>query len=321
MANSLSKMYLVPEDSLNRFREEINLESKLDSDMQKILKLKQIDDARKWYLYRQELMKFANNRRIKRNEKTNENSRGAVNANSFSTRIQGVNFSNAPPSAPPETRTSSRNHLFEFDPIEQEILSNMKTPPLQPNGQRLSVTEYDSLFHTGRNSFPFRESLAGAVGGANESGIHPLLFQENDNQNESFRPPNQADFLKQIQSTARKPSISLMDIDPQDSSELDIPLNPKKFPPIRKKIQKTKNVLPHKSRPWTRSVGNANAPNINEIPLMKRNEKRKRKNEVNTPSVSTFFPKTKKNKNLSDIENTQLSQFGYGKQVKWVSLR
>lgn len=77
MANVFSKMYLVPEDSMNKLRDEIRLDSVLDSKMQKIIKLKKIDDAKKWYLYRQLLMKYANTNRLRKN-----NSNKIVNSKS-----------------------------------------------------------------------------------------------------------------------------------------------------------------------------------------------------------------------------------------------
>lgn len=58
MGNVFSKMYLVPEDSMKKFKEESQISSLLDSAMLKILKLK-IEDSKKWYLYRQLLMKYA----------------------------------------------------------------------------------------------------------------------------------------------------------------------------------------------------------------------------------------------------------------------
>lgn len=64
MANVFSKMYLVPEDSMKKFREENHLNSLLDTEMNKIIKMK-IADTKKWYLYRQTLMKAANSLRGK----------------------------------------------------------------------------------------------------------------------------------------------------------------------------------------------------------------------------------------------------------------
>lgn len=55
-------MYLVPEDTIKKFREENQLNSLLDTEMNKIIKMK-ISDSKKWYMYRQILMKAAKGNR------------------------------------------------------------------------------------------------------------------------------------------------------------------------------------------------------------------------------------------------------------------
>lgn len=56
---TFTKVYLVPEDSMKKFREEIQHHTLLDVEMSKILKMK-IDDIKKWYLYRDTLIKASN---------------------------------------------------------------------------------------------------------------------------------------------------------------------------------------------------------------------------------------------------------------------
>lgn len=65
MSNSLSKMYLISPQTLEKFKSEELSRSQLDNEMKKILLMNKISDAKKWYLYRQQLMKFAN--KIRRN--------------------------------------------------------------------------------------------------------------------------------------------------------------------------------------------------------------------------------------------------------------
>lgn len=56
-------MFLVPQDVLRRFQEDERVNEGLDTEMMKIIKLKRLEDSKKWYLYRQQLMKYASSKR------------------------------------------------------------------------------------------------------------------------------------------------------------------------------------------------------------------------------------------------------------------
>lgn len=57
------KMYLVPPEVLNKLRQDQKIENELDAEIQKILKLNNVNAMRKWLLYRQQLIRYMNKKR------------------------------------------------------------------------------------------------------------------------------------------------------------------------------------------------------------------------------------------------------------------
>lgn len=56
-------MYLLSPESYNKILDEKKMQSKFDNEMYNIIKMHKITDTKKWYLYRQQLMNFANKMR------------------------------------------------------------------------------------------------------------------------------------------------------------------------------------------------------------------------------------------------------------------
>lgn len=61
--NNFTKLYLMSPDSYNKLILDKLVNQGLDRDMYNIISMKKISDGEKWYLYRQQLIKFANNSR------------------------------------------------------------------------------------------------------------------------------------------------------------------------------------------------------------------------------------------------------------------
>lgn len=65
--NNFSKLYLLSPESYNRLALDKVVHQGIDRDMYNVLNMKKISDAKKWYLYRDLLHRFANKaRNVKR---------------------------------------------------------------------------------------------------------------------------------------------------------------------------------------------------------------------------------------------------------------
>lgn len=62
-SSGFSKMNLVSPDVYNKILHDNSVMYGIDNEMMKILRLKKIEDSRKWYLYRQALINYSSRRR------------------------------------------------------------------------------------------------------------------------------------------------------------------------------------------------------------------------------------------------------------------
>lgn len=79
MGNVFSKMLILDPEAYNKIKQADNL-SYLDTQMNNILKNKHINDTKKWYLYRQQLLKYATINRKQRNKIIHDTNNNKLNS-------------------------------------------------------------------------------------------------------------------------------------------------------------------------------------------------------------------------------------------------
>lgn len=121
----LSKMLILDPEAYEKIKETENL-SYLDTKMNKILELKKITDLKKWYLYRQQLLKYIFlNRKLKNSSRLDDMNNKTKNVNKFSRDVKNT-----------ETQTSDTveyghsdsedGYIQDFDTDENLSLSGSK---------------------------------------------------------------------------------------------------------------------------------------------------------------------------------------------------
>lgn len=140
MSNSLSKMYLLSPESYNRILQEKKMQSKFDNEMYNIIKMHKITDTKKWYLYRQQLMNFANKMRgnktqpdITFSEPTRNKKNNAVVKHDATTQTKFYKSKDAKIQTSPMGMAYNEN-IFEHAPQLEKTL---------PNPDISSITNYD----------------------------------------------------------------------------------------------------------------------------------------------------------------------------------
>lgn len=96
--NNFSKLYLLSPESYNKLVFDKMIRQGLDREMYNILAMKKITDGEKWYLYRQQLIKFANksrhnnfgNAEENKNKKTKTNLSDATSTDRIQTDVKSV---------------------------------------------------------------------------------------------------------------------------------------------------------------------------------------------------------------------------------------
>lgn len=264
-------MYLVPEESMRKFKEENQLNSLLDSEMQKILKLK-MEDYKKWYLYRQLLMKYAHSNRENRKSSTQQKT---------AADISGVKPSLA------STSESLENELREY--------SRYPTPP-DPFARSVRFNVNGRYSNAHQNN-PFDTSTA-SINENNFEDVFNNVVLSDDLQNEqhisnqgraSTSNIDAMDIDEEFSNIRGRPSVSssnVFNIIPEDENELRTrrKSSTKKKTPVKKPRRKIKilkrnfaNAEPGQTPPITKFFKQKRKYAVAEIPAFQ--GKKRKENE------------------------------------------
>ncbi len=111
----LTKMYVLPEETFNKWKssvEHINTFSPFDCEMKRILYNKKLSDLNKWYLYRQNLLKYAEMKR--RGDKKEEKNASDDNSQ-YITKKSNNDMSTSMTSHEKKDATSQTRYIAKFE--------------------------------------------------------------------------------------------------------------------------------------------------------------------------------------------------------------
>lgn len=294
MGNVFSKMYLVPEDSMKKFREEIRIDSVLDSEMLKILKLKKIADTKKWYLYRQLLMKHANTGRARKYTSSMANKMGDSNTILIPRHEHDEHSTISNDEQPP---ISNDERIDEFTDSAREQIEN------------LSMLRTPEVFRRrSQSQFEGRPSIN-------------LTFSNNS----AEKSPN--DFRKRVNTESyKKPKLSDTNILTDDENDLWEDVTQGRESDFHEKSE-SKNTTPKSSKKKTSPKSSKKVPPKSSKKVPPKSSKKKKRKSIgfesktsSTPVVTDFFKKVKKVELAVIPPFKEKQQQGQGR-FKWTSLR
>lgn len=175
--DNFSKLYLISPESYNKLIHDKLIRQGLDHEMYNIIAMKKISDSEKWYLYRQQLVKFANKSRhnelgkpIGEKIMQNNNKKNLFDVGSQTNRIRR-----------PVIHQANKTRV-----TNSEIATQTDSPMMDESAISFTSTDYDSA----DNSFEIEDSLHTPVLRSRAKLVKKLNFEDEKRKsiNDSKRP-------------------------------------------------------------------------------------------------------------------------------------
>lgn len=254
--NSFSKLYLLSPESYNKIILDKMIHQGIDREMYNVLSMKKISDSRKWLLYRQGLIRFANRARL--NKKLNKKPLNVIDPDVTEILQEKRTKKKSPLKYSVQSQTNivrrpriDQNNQTEKDQNEMGVQTE---PVMDETVYELNPEDsfYDANDSENKHGWPYENSMPGFVNFDLDEETSPKRststprksLNKSGNLSEEYISPTAADVAKRLLSKGKKSTLRrALTYSGEKKKQLKLNFPILKIPPFTRSVAaKAKNV-------------------------------------------------------------------------------